>query len=88
MNKTILTIVILIISLLAVSKLRDFIRNNAPEPVPPVPDAVFCTADAMMCPDGSYVGRTGPMCEFVCPPFTATSTATTTATTTINLEIN
>lgn len=26
-----------------------------------------CTADAMMCPDGSYVGRTGPNCEFVCP---------------------
>jgi Immunoglobulin-like domain of bacterial spore germination len=30
-------------------------------------EAVFCTADAMMCPDGSYVGRTGPNCEFVCP---------------------
>ncbi|MBI2610691.1 peptidoglycan-binding protein [Candidatus Kaiserbacteria bacterium] len=26
-----------------------------------------CTADAMQCPDGSYVGRTGPSCEFVCP---------------------
>ena len=29
--------------------------------------AVACTMDAMMCPDGSYVGRTGPNCEFVCP---------------------
>jgi len=28
---------------------------------------VFCTADAMQCPDGSYVGRTGPNCEFQCP---------------------
>lgn len=28
---------------------------------------VACTADAMQCPDGSYVGRTGPNCEFVCP---------------------
>ena len=27
-----------------------------------------CTEEAMMCPDGSYVGRTGPKCEFVCPP--------------------
>lgn len=27
----------------------------------------YCTADAMQCPDGSYVGRTGPNCEFVCP---------------------
>jgi len=26
-----------------------------------------CTADAMQCPDGSYVGRTGPNCEFKCP---------------------
>lgn len=25
---------------------------------------VACTADAMLCPDGSYVGRTGPNCEF------------------------
>lgn len=29
---------------------------------------VACTADAMLCPDGSYVGRTGPKCQFVCPP--------------------
>lgn len=30
-------------------------------------EPVACTADAMMCPDGSYVGRTGPDCQFVCP---------------------
>jgi hypothetical protein len=30
-------------------------------------EGVVCTADAMMCADGSYVGRTGPNCEFVCP---------------------
>ncbi len=28
---------------------------------------VACTMDAMQCPDGSWVGRTGPDCEFVCP---------------------
>lgn len=28
---------------------------------------VACTMDAMQCPDGSFVGRTGPNCEFVCP---------------------
>lgn len=27
---------------------------------------IACTMDAMMCPDGTYVGRTGPKCEFVC----------------------
>ncbi|MAZ30427.1 hypothetical protein CL655_04080 [bacterium] len=31
------------------------------------PEPVACTADAMQCPDGSYVGRSGPNCEFVCP---------------------
>lgn len=30
-------------------------------------EGVACTMDAMQCPDGSYVGRTGPNCEFVCP---------------------
>jgi hypothetical protein len=29
-----------------------------------------CTEEAKMCPDGSYVGRTGPNCEFsACPVF-------------------
>lgn len=31
------------------------------------PELVACTADAMQCPDGSYVGRSGPSCEFICP---------------------
>jgi hypothetical protein len=35
---------------------------------------IACTADAMQCPDGSYVGRTGPNCQFVCPTSVATST--------------
>lgn len=36
----------------------------------PIPEEemVFCTADVKLCPDGSYVGRTGPNCEFsACP---------------------
>lgn len=28
---------------------------------------IACTMDAMMCPDGTYVGRSGPKCEFICP---------------------
>lgn len=29
---------------------------------------VMCTMEAMLCPDGSYVGRSGPKCEFAkCP---------------------
>ncbi len=30
-------------------------------------DEVACTADAMQCSDGSWVGRTGPQGQFVCP---------------------
>ena len=34
----------------------------------PEPEQVFCTMEAKMCPDGSYVGRSGPKCEFAeCP---------------------
>lgn len=32
------------------------------------PEPIACTMEAMQCPDGSYVGRTGPKCEFAkCP---------------------
>lgn len=37
---------------------------------PPAPpgEAVFCPQDVTMCPDGSYVGRVPPTCEFkACP---------------------
>lgn len=45
-----------------------------PEPTPtptPSPDPIACTQDAKLCPDGSYVSRTGPKCEFAsCPVVT------------------
>jgi Immunoglobulin-like domain of bacterial spore germination len=49
-----------------------FLSNYATAPnesdVPtPKPVAVMCTADALKCPDGSFVGRTGADCAFVCP---------------------
>lgn len=39
------------------------------EEEPEEPDEpVFCTMDAKLCPDGSYVSRQGPNCEFApCP---------------------
>jgi hypothetical protein len=40
-------------------------------------EPVACTAEAMVCPDGSAVGRSGPNCEFAaCPPMTPTPTPT------------
>ena len=36
--------------------------------VPERPEQVVCAQDAKQCPDGTYVGRTGPNCEFAeCP---------------------
>jgi hypothetical protein len=32
------------------------------------PGLVACTQEAKQCPDGSYVGRTGPNCEFTACP--------------------
>ena len=42
-------------------------------PVASSTDPVACTMEAKLCPDGSYVGRTGPKCEFTeCPSATTT----------------
>ena len=46
-----------------------------PAPVPP-PEMTVCTMDAMICPDGSAVGRSGPNCEFdPCPESSEPGTA-------------
>lgn len=49
-----------------------------PEPVefsnPEEKNQVVCTMEARLCPDGSYVGRVPPNCEFKdCPPAASTT---------------
>ena len=75
----IVLLVILVAFLGLLSSLSDHIprppwENITPGPVtdniPPADGdtGVFCTMDAMMCPDGSYVGRVPPSCQFsACP---------------------
>lgn len=48
-------------------------KNMTPAPTP-TPEAVACTMEAKLCPDGvTSVGRQGPKCEFAaCPTTTAT----------------
>jgi len=49
---------------------RLFIQKHPAEPV-------FCTMEVKLCPDGSYVARTGPKCEFApCPASKGKSTST------------
>ncbi len=43
---------------------------------PTTTEPVVCTMDAKLCPDGSYVGRTGPKCEFAACPTPTTNTST------------
>lgn len=42
-------------------------KQEMPAPRPGS-EGVACTLEAKLCPDGSYVGRTGPSCQFAeCP---------------------
>jgi hypothetical protein len=38
-------------------------KTNAPKPDN---NMTICPQDAKQCPDGSWVGRSGEKCEFVC----------------------
>ncbi len=46
--------------------------NKQPPPPTPLktspPQGIACTQEAKQCPDRSYVGRTGPKCEFAACP--------------------
>lgn len=45
-----------------------FSNIASPKNTPNERDQVFCTMEAKQCSDGSYVGRSGPRCEFdPCP---------------------
>ncbi len=41
------------------------------------PAGVACTAEAKQCPDGSYVGRNGPDCQFAACPGVGTQASST-----------
>lgn len=59
-----------VVALVVVTGIIRLFINSAEAPdtvlVPENGEAVMCTMDAMECPDGTFVGRTGPNCEFVC----------------------
>ena len=62
MNKKYILIIVTAIILIAGGIYYYFAKQKSPEPV-------ACTMEAKLCPDGSYVGRVSPNCEFApCPP--------------------
>ncbi|MEX0918466.1 MAG: Gmad2 immunoglobulin-like domain-containing protein [Candidatus Paceibacterota bacterium] len=58
----VIPIIIIIVAIFIIGSGIYFYKSNQK-----TDDIVACTMDAMECPDGSWVGRTGPNCEFVCP---------------------
>lgn len=62
--------ILLIIAILVIAAgLIIFLPKTIPAtPPPPITKPRACTTDAKLCPNGSYVSRTGPNCEFAkCP---------------------
>jgi hypothetical protein len=64
--------ILILIFVIMVFILGGWLYINNPDPTeyknPNEVEPVACTADAKLCPDGSYVGRSGPNCEFdPCP---------------------
>lgn len=83
MKSKILILIVLVFLLVTAVTIRDSLRvspgnPDQETPLPPGGEMIACTMDAMMCPDGSYVGRTGPNCQFVCPSGTTTPASTDT----------
>lgn len=68
MNKTLLIVAVLV-SILIIAGLVAGIFILLPKiTVAPISAPVACTLEAKLCPDGSYVGRVLPSCEFApCP---------------------
>jgi hypothetical protein len=64
-NLTLILLVVVVLGIGGYAALNQ--KASVPEPIPG-PGEIGCTLDAKQCPDGSYVGRTGPNCEFSeCP---------------------
>lgn len=62
------TALIVILALLLIGGGIYAYKNRAGGPEGDGDNNLACTMDAKLCPDGSYVGRIGPDCQFaLCP---------------------
>ena len=60
-----LKVIYFLIFIIVITGFLGYFLNNKDQVNPE--EKVVCSMDVLMCPDGSYVGRTGLNCEFVCP---------------------
>ena len=66
MNKKLLAPVIALVVLAGILAVGSILGSSYSFNKPPI--QIACTQEAKQCSDGSYVGRTGPNCEFgACP---------------------
>ncbi len=73
-----LKVLILFVGVTVVSMAVYFSLPKSEAPKGKINEPVFCTMEAKQCPDGSYVGRTGPKCEFTpCPVFNKVKSTST-----------
>lgn len=60
--------IIIIIAVLGIAGVVFLSQGQVAGPNVPEGEQIACTMDALICPDGSGVGRSGPKCEFqACP---------------------
>lgn len=73
----IVAIILILVLVVAAGIILWSVRAHAP--VISDSDPVACTQEAKLCPDGSYVGRSGPSCAFApCPELSDAEFATQT----------
>ena len=67
--------IIVIIGIIILASVAGYFIVNRQTASPPTP--IACTQEAKLCPDGSYVSRTGSKCEFAeCPEVNPSPTPT------------
>jgi len=65
-------LVLILLAIVLVGGIYYFLNYSKPQLTIPANDiieenSVICAMDVKLCSNGSYVGRTGPNCEFICP---------------------
>ena len=76
--------IVILILILLVAGFSFFIQDTT-SPVSDTNEQTACTMEAKLCPDGSYVGRSGPNCEFAACPEMKNTTEDNTS---VNLNVN
>lgn len=73
-KQVLLTLLAIIVIATVIYAVWSAVMKSSPAVTGENGTGTICTLDAKECPDGSWVGRSGPNCHFVCPIPVSTST--------------